>query len=244
MGRRSPRTLSPSHIEAGTNRTTLRGELINAAVMVHELCDRVAHATVPMAFHKEALIDGLFRPHVVAKLRAVKGMVNPSSWRNSYELCTGCTLSLDFRDSSIVTPMNAEFQPQPSAGPFIDAVNQLKNVYESFMKVQHVMNWLDANATPGAMRHYWPTIMSLAPKCPALIEASTFRHTDPPGISTLLPLLRETAGTVASALLLPKREVAQDSDPMIVNFGNYVLAYTEEMGIPTHPHGFRLEHTT
>lgn len=239
--RRRRGVLSPLHHAAGNGRTTLRGDLYAATNAVGELCNRVAVATVPLEFSKEQLIDWLFLPDAVAKLRAVKGIVNPSTWRSSYTVQNGVNLSLDFQPSSIVTPINSAWQPQPGAHPFLHSVDKLKEVYHNFMKVMHVMNWMDANATPGAIRHYWPTMLSLAPHCVELNEASTFRYVEPAGISPMLPLLRETATLVASALLLPKYDTVQDGDGMIVTIGGHSFDH-EGISIATPQHPFRLVH--
>ncbi len=152
------------------------------------------------------------------------------------------TLSIDFQSASVVTPTTDAWEPQPDCGPFIDAITQMKAVYEAWCRVGHMLNWLDANATPGAIRHYWPTMLSLAPRCDALKEASTFRYVEPAGISALLPLLRETAGTVASALLLPELDlVTASSDNMLVTFQDYQLLHGETV-IATPAHTFKLVH--
>ena len=159
------RHMSKAHHK--TSRSTLGNSLPVAVQNVEQLADRVAAATVRLEFDKEQLIHWLFKPDAVQKLCAVKGFVNPSSWRYSYLVQIGVNLSLDFQTSSIVTPMNSAWQPQPEAYPFIETVDKLRGIYHDFMKVMHVMNWMDANATPGAIRQYWPNVCQPEASCAA-----------------------------------------------------------------------------
>lgn len=233
--------LSPQH--TNTDRTILRGDHYSCMSNITELCNRVAHATVAMDFNQEQLIDWLFDPDKIKRLRSVKGLVAPASDRNSYPLGAGCRLSMDFQMATTPTPMEGAWAIQPEAVPFTTTVAELKALYEQFCKVRYVANWLDANATPGAVRHYWPTMLSLAPNSEALKEASTFRYVEPAGISALLPLLRETAAIVVGALLLPKKELASQEKPMYVAFSDYPLQHSG-LTISTPLHQFYLRHVS
>lgn len=225
-----------------TGRTTLGGQMRDANNVLTKLLDRVAHASCPMRVQKEQLIEALWAPDVVARLRQAKGLVQPSSWRNSYSIGPYCRLSIDFSNSSVPTPY-APLCLQPPAAAFSRLVEDLKVIYERFCMVKHVLNWMDANATPGAIRHYWPTMLTLAPKCDELMGASSVRYVEPEGISDLLPLLRETATTVASALLTPQVDTYDGADSMLLTFGHYSLsAPSTGTTIETQPHPFQLFH--
>lgn len=233
--RRRANALSHLHLAQGQTRTILGKDLMIGAANVTELTDRVASHTIEMEWGQEWLIDNMFAPEAVAKLRAVKGLVTPESQRAFYSIVDGVKLSMDFDPTSVVTPLNSAWQPQPGAYKFIHAAEQAKAVYDSFCKVRHVMNWMDCNATPGAVRHYWPTMLSLVPDNAALKEASSVRHNTPAGITSLLPLLRETASTVASALLLPKVERTPTSHVSMLILGTHGLnVYDQRIETPMH----------
>ena len=89
----------------------------------------------------------------------------------------------------------------PAAPAIHDYVNALWVQIEAFRKVINVIRWLDRYATPPAVRYYWPSILPLLPTDHKAALCSGQRFTDPPGISALLPRIRETAGTLASAFL-------------------------------------------
>lgn len=89
----------------------------------------------------------------------------------------------------------------PAAPAIRDYVKALCVQIQAFRKVFDVIKWLDKHATPAAVRYYWPSILPLLPMDHKVALCSGQRFTDPPGISALLPLIRETAGTLASAFL-------------------------------------------
>jgi hypothetical protein len=91
-------------------------------------------------------------------------------------------------------------------------------------KVQYVLAWMDKFATASAIRYYWPAILSILPPDSNRVSAElSERHREPVGISRVMPLIRETAGYVASALLIP--EDVEKPKPLLelrIIIGTYV----------------------
>lgn len=91
--------------------------------------------------------------------------------------------------------------------PLIELGVAVRKIAFQWAKVRHVLEWMDVNATPAAIRYYWPAVMSLIPPEFNKIEGElSDRHRTPTGINQLMPLIRETAGIVASGLLIPETE--------------------------------------
>lgn len=93
-------------------------------------------------------------------------------------------------------------------------VKRVDAVREDWARVKFMANWLDDNCTLGAIRYYWPSMLLLAPEHQALHQASPEGFRDNPAISRYLPLLRETATTVAALKLMP--EIAAGAQPTIM----------------------------
>lgn len=82
-------------------------------------------------------------------------------------------------------------------------------VYREWMVVRHVANWFNRNASIGAMRYYWPCIMSLLPpgrNLDNMHKGTLEKYKEPVGVSKMLPLCRTTATLVTSGQLLPPRD--------------------------------------
>lgn len=100
-----------------------------------------------------------------------------------------------------------------AAAPLVELGQHVAAELVKWAKVQHVLKWMDRNATVGAIRYYWPTILSLLPEDDAAKPRVSLdlgdRHRTPIGINLITPLIRETAGIVACGLLLPKVDKKQ-----------------------------------
>jgi hypothetical protein len=73
-----------------------------------------------------------------------------------------------------------------------------------------MLRWFNRHATVGAIRHYWPAAVTLCPNAPnlkGLLEKPAERFNVPIGVTEMLPLIRETAATVATMQLLGDRPI-------------------------------------
>ena len=107
------------------------------------------------------------------------------------------------------TPRLHVLQPFHHDTPIFKLGVTLAELRMKWVRVAALVRWFDKVATPGAARNLWPTLGVLAPEHEGLREANVGTYyVDPPGYSLWLPAIRETATTVAAALMLPTPEDA------------------------------------
>lgn len=165
----------------------------------------VAAATAPVTYTMEDVIHWLVPKDIIAKLRAVNSLLSHASstlYVSTDKVCPdSMLLSMHFEGTGIYAPAPHLlcFDPDTIVVPHLRAVYA---VNLQFRNVRAVVQWFnDKQATFGAVRHYWPSMLSLMPDCTALHEADGIRFKDIPGISEIVPLMRETQAIVAAGLL-------------------------------------------
>jgi hypothetical protein len=122
----------------------------------------------------------------------------------SYKIAEGTNLELEFESVNMLAPKEEMFilHEQGLGVPLLAAIEEIRAIKSKFDLAEHVLDWLDRHVTAGAMRYYWPTVLSLAPQAPTLAGEIPSRHNTPDNIAPFLPFIRESAGTIASALML------------------------------------------
>ena len=93
------------------------------------------------------------------------------------------------------------------------ALEDIRGVHMRFNMLRDLLEWFDKNATPGAIKYYFPCLAALIPSDVGVhVRESPFhkadgiRYKEPVGIAQHLPEIRSCAALVASALLLLKAE--------------------------------------
>jgi len=205
------------------------------SAMTHRLCRRAEHtiaslcqetitATVPFVDGPEflrQLINAMFNQNTQRILREAKDLV-----ATTYSLYYGagdvsfhpipeaCLTVGNWRAHGMATPSDEAVKYDPDApgmDAFQKALRKAVHIADDFAVVKQVVNWLDLNALAGAIRYYFPSVLSLLPpdqdKIPREIPS---RYIEPDGIAPYIPLLREASGTVAAALLLPTENLTPD----------------------------------
>jgi hypothetical protein len=151
-------------------------------------------------------LDWVFSADVLQRAAAVKGIVTPGYKHENYHLPnTNITLTLDFENLPVPPIMSTAATPDLSkCATFVAAIKTAQEIQHKYARVKHLLRWLDANATPGAIRTYWPAVVALCPRSAiAKLPSAPARCTTPHGIGEMLPLIRETAGTVAAMQMIP-----------------------------------------
>lgn len=173
---------------------------------VTELFQTVAEATIKVPFDFEQMMAWLAPSDTLRIMREAKGVIHVANTYSYVELFEQISLMLDFEKTRYAVPAPNLLRIQGQQGkPLADLARQVRTLYLQWMEVRHLVTWFDRNATAGAARYYWPTILSLAPaSCEVLHEASSVRLIDPPKISSLLPMIRRTSSLVAGALMISK----------------------------------------
>lgn len=169
--------------------------LKEAAMFVPDL---TAHEAIPM----------LFRDEHVACLKAVHKLLSYEATSCTYPLNPYLTgqISVDTEALRMPSPAgSALYWQEERAGALKSAVQMLNELHIKWGAVKHLLRWFNRNATPGAVRANWPSVLTLCPDAPALkeLQHAPTRYTNPQELSALLPLIRSTATTVASMAMLP-----------------------------------------
>lgn len=182
-----------------------RTEMETAVSTIDKTClDEVA-MFIPQRFNREQVLPWLFPENSLAKLRMVKGMVSTAS-NKVYALREGIELHMNYdEDSSTPAIEGCALLANVKSAPLFDAIHAIQDIHEKYGRVKHLLRWFNNNATEGAVRNYWPAAMALCPASSvALMTTAPVRYSTPDGLADILPLIRETAGTVAAMELIPK----------------------------------------
>jgi hypothetical protein len=214
MSRRFPRTrderssIGDVHVDNAVNALN-RTCFITAATMAEYRGTR--ESTLPM----------LFRDDTLDKLKQVRGMVEPSKHIATYQVDNATSLTIDFRDAMMPT-IRPEmlFKQEDRIGPLLEYIAQVKAVHDQFEEVKAVLRWLNRNATPGAIRYYFPTIMKLCPRSPAFADLQKVpsRYSTPPGLGFWNQSLKNAATAVAGSLMLPSQAAPRPRGLMWLTF--------------------------
>ena len=191
-------------------RTVLGGNHMHTAKSkIETLCQRSVKVLAPFDHDMKEVWTWCFSDDVRMTLTHANDMVqkNIYGWgiatNGSYNLTEGEEIKFDFDFVNSLAPKSELFKFDPVAGrPLLEAIDQIKLIKKKFDLAEHVLEWLDGNVTAGAMRYYWPTVLSLAPNAPAMATDAPTRFNTPGNITPFLPFIRDAASTIASALLL------------------------------------------
>lgn len=165
----------------------------------------------------------LFPDDTLERMAAVKGLVDTRSVRASYEVVDGVVLSMDFEDSRAHVPTISPAALKLQHGridPLLNYIANIQAIHNRFEEVKAVLRWLNRNATPGAVRYFFPAALKLCPSSPALAELQHVpsRYTTPPKIGDWSQAIKDAATTVVSSLLLPADAVPATVKVMWLTF--------------------------
>ncbi len=210
-----------------------------ATITIAELKDRCVMHTVDFPLTAEQLIKGMFPAQVIEDARRGYAVVPANSTYQSrmvsYDLgAAALSLSEGAWDKLHMLAPAPKFcypldQYPPEVLTFLQAVEKIET---EFAVVQSVLEWMDQYATLGAMREYWPTILSLLPgHCDDITALKKGR--EPQRLGEMLHLIRASASTVASALWLPKEAPPVEQKGLHFYFEARALPVMSQMiGLP------------
>lgn len=184
---------------------------------------RTIHTMVPQAFSGDDALNMLFRQETLAKLRAAYDLVSEADRGVAMSsLPMEPCVNLIFKRPNkykILSPCRAAMQHTPlsdyhvRAVPLASFIDGARAIIEDYSIVKHVVNWLDNNATMGAMRYYLPGIATLLPKdFEGFSSELAQRFRELPSISTYIPAIRDAGPLLAKAVMLPSgREMPRNT---------------------------------
>lgn len=208
-------------------RSSLGDSQLNEGIgVLNAMCNKTIAQMVDYKYSVEGVLPALFDDETLAKLRQVRGMVDPANAVEHYSIHPHISLHVNFTGLTVPTITAKMFHINPERSlPLREAIGEIMEIHEKFEVCKHVLRWLNKNATPGAIRYYFPGAMKLCPASPALMELqhTPVRFSTPPGISSQLSLIREAANIVASATLLPQDAPVKPRGGLWLVFSPYEL---------------------
>lgn len=203
MGRRG--TIQVNRFEDGSRASVGDNYVESACTALNIACLKEANMFV-RDFIARDVVPILFRDDQVAKLTAVHGLLAIEREIWDYDLTPYLNGSVTIQTDYMPAPRHtALYWQSERAGPLASAVTTLNQLHVKWGAVKHLLRWFNRNATPGAVRANWPSILKLCPDSPALreLQHAPLRYTNPQDLSSLLPLIRATAATVAAMAMIP-----------------------------------------
>lgn len=181
---------------------------------------------------REETLPMLFRDDDLAKLEAVLGMVDPSMNQEGYIVQPDVILTVSYAGAKVPTIERGRLYLQPDRiAPLLSYIAEVKAIHDKFEEVKAVLRWFNRNATPGAIRYYWPTALELCRKAPAFdaLQEVPTRYHNPPKISSWLQPIKDAAATVAGSLLLPGDARPRIRDKMWLTFATTTVHLANEV---------------
>lgn len=199
---------------------------------IDSLKERAGAAVATMTHYttsREGTLAMLFDDAVLAKLQAVRGMVETRTNVKLYKLADDCHLGVDFEGAKVPAIEDAYLVANSSrVGPLIAHMMAVKEIHDKYEEVKAVLRWFNRHATPGAIRYYWPSAMKLCEKSPVWkdLQGVPTRYSIPPRIGDWSQSVKEAAATVTAALLLPSTATPRPRNMMWLKFPSRTVRLT------------------
>jgi len=181
---------------------------------LNELRDSTITAMVTFDVTPDQVVEFLLPEDTRRILREAYGMVASSSNYGHFDLAPHVQLRVgEWYERNMATPSGDAVKiDYAKAASFMTAVTDMARIIDDFAAVRAAIMWLDRNSSINALRYYFPSVLSLVPDKHRVPYELSERFVQPQGVAAYVPLIRETAGIVASALLLPEAEIPATLD--------------------------------
>lgn len=177
----------------------------SAGIEINRLMQKAVTVLTEYNPTREKTIEMLFTDSQIARSCNARGLVTPSGYCRSYSI-HGATLSIDYNEALCLPIDESAMMMQTNLiPPLLAFIRDVKAIYYQYEEVKACLRWLNRNATAGAVRFYWPTVLKLCPNAPSMaaLQGVPSRYAEPHGIGDRLQMLRDTATTMAGAAMLP-----------------------------------------
>jgi hypothetical protein len=154
----------------------------------------------------EYLTRFLFKDEIIALIKQAHPHLYSASTHAAYTIANSPSVQLTFTFKDHPAPNADSVVVQPERGEdYYKTVAFIHECRKKWGLVKYVLRWMNQNATPGAIRALWPSALHLCDTSPAFhdLKHAPVRYAPPDGVGALLPLLRETATTVAFMGMMP-----------------------------------------
>lgn len=224
MGRKGRRQIGVLTPQRNDERSSI-GDLhvSNAGDALNRTCAATIAEMTSYGRTREQTLPMLFRDDDLDKLKAVRGMVKTSGDTRGYQIQPSVTLFIDYEEALLPAIEAGRLYIQPDrVGPLLTYIAEVKAIHDRFEEVKGVLRYLNRNATPGAIRYYWPAALKLCPNTTAfadLVEVPS-RYTIPPKIGDWMQSLKDAAATVTGSLMLPQTATPRTRNTMWLTFSS------------------------
>lgn len=200
--------------------TTIGREMEDAIAQVNQWQQQAATVLTSYEHDINQTIAMLFLDDDIAKSEATKNIVVSPHGQIALNLqeVPDAVLTLNFEKSRFhaLRPEYSEVHPSRSV-PLLAYMKQVQAIYYQYEQVKAVLRWFNENATRNAIRYYFPAAATLCPQTFADV-APAARHRPPAGVHDWLQPIRDTAATVASAVMLPSDAMTRRRKDMWLTF--------------------------
>ena len=202
MGRRRPWNEAKRRTVLGWN------ELGNARAKLATLQANVIGATCEFSATTKEILDWFVDPDKLALIQEARPYLDRQYTYGGIDvqIGSGCNLEIgNWKEYQGGTPTPSQKilrkAPLIESAPLFDYVKEVNKVRQGFALCKHVLNWLDEHATPGAIKYYWPCVLSLCHAEDIQNAGDTFRSLA--NVGPMLTHFRTTSDIIAMALLAP-----------------------------------------
>lgn len=231
--------MSRSSIYSGTR---IGREMEQACDLINCNMLRAAATLTEYSEGRDKLIEALFKPDVIAKAKAARGIVRPRTEVIAYEggYIDNGSMSVTINyEGCLSLPIENEYLSVD--GHLILPLNNfamaVREIYLRYEEVKGVLRWLNKSATLGAIRAIFPTAMQL---CPDTFRGMSVpsRYDTPAGLHDWLQPIRDAGNTWAAATMLPgdsrprvRKHVWLTFSPRVVPVGSGEQRYITDNAI-------------
>lgn len=191
---------------------------------IHNMMQRTAAVMLDHVPSRDKVIAMLFDPIHIEKAQAACGLVMPNSERIEYELpgMKYIGLVVNFDGSHCLPIRKERMNPQQSITPLLDLAIRAHNIYLQFEEAKAVLRWLNKNATPGAIRYYFPAARKLCPAAEMPDDVPT-NYGEPVNVHRWLDRIRRASVTLAAAAMIPDDVRIRQRDQLWINFATRTI---------------------
>ena len=161
--------------------------------------------TFPRAFWPDDIVDKL-----TAAYPYVHDADRDNNWCDTIDLELNgtkvqCTFNVDTESLLMLRPGDDTVTVRETAAPFINVLAKIHHEVAEFHKVRQVVEWLNANATPGAAKFYCPWLAALLDENHPFHAMTGIKLDEPKtSMAEIAPVMRECGSIIATALMAPE----------------------------------------
>jgi hypothetical protein len=207
-----------------------KGALSDAAytqanVSLDTLCDRVVNNMTNLEHSPGEIITWMFDKPVLDTMRDAFKLANAGmkyySGTVEYPVCPSVRMLIKnsaWNGVKCLSPDPSFFRAHSCQEPLLTYITSVCEIHDQFAVARYVLNWFQRNATAGALRHYWPSVLSLLDPNDheELGNGGGFR--EPNFLGVQLPLIRASAVTIASGLMIRTDPVERELKGLTFKF--------------------------